>query len=279
MLASSTSIYTYIYIYLYIQPHEGLKKRKEWLIAYLYARQPLPAPLGPDQIHTQVDRRFGSQAPVDGPGALLGRDGDNILQALDVDLVRGAVADEEVGQHALGHGVLVGDGALKGGAGEDDHGPQADGGLLAAELGEAAEGVGVEVQLEHVEELVAKGAGQGEAVGPLLAAAAEDEEGGVVLLGEELERGGVLEGVHGVLLGELLGERLPQLGQVGEGVLNNLATSRAAQKEGGLGVLDGLGGALLEGPLGAGVTGFSGGERGRRLVGRIPQKREEGGDG
>ncbi len=39
----------------------------------------------------------------------------------------------------------------------------------------------------------------------LLAGRAEDEQRGVVLLAEELEGGGILEGVDLVLLGELLG--------------------------------------------------------------------------
>ena len=47
-----------------------------------------------------------------------------------------------------------------------------------------------------------------------LARGAEDEEGGVVLLGEELERGGVFEGMDFVFLGEFLGEWEVELVQV-----------------------------------------------------------------
>lgn len=56
----------------------------------------------------------------------------------------------------------------------------------------------------------------------LLLTASKDEEGGIVLLGEELERGGVFKRVDGVLLGEFLGERKTERIQVGEGVLGNL---------------------------------------------------------
>lgn len=204
---------------------------------------------------------LGAVAQAGGAGAaLLGGGDDHVLQALDVDLVgAGApLAGEEVGEHGLGHGVLVGDGALEGGAGEDDHGPEAEGGLLALELVQPPVALGVEVELQHVEDLVAEGADDGQAVGPLLGAAAEDHQGGVVLLAEELERGSVLEGVDGVLLGELLGEGLAQREEVGEGVLRDLRAGGAAEEEAGLGVLLLLGGALLEGALGAGITGFSG---------------------
>jgi hypothetical protein len=56
---------------------------------------------------------------------LIGRDDDNILQALDVDLFRPGppLAGKEISEHAFGHGELVRDGALEGGAREDEHGP------------------------------------------------------------------------------------------------------------------------------------------------------------
>lgn len=205
----------------------------------------------------------GPVAQARGSGlGLVGGDDDDVLQALDVDLVGPGppLAGEEISEHALGHGELVRDGALEGRARKDEHRPQADGRLLPPELREAAERLGVEPELQHVEDAVAEGAHEGEAVGPLLGGAAEDQQGGVVLLGEELERGGVLEGVDGVLLGELLGQRLAERVQVRQGVLRRLRASRPAQEEARLGVLLLLGGALLEGPLGAGVTGFSVGE-------------------
>jgi hypothetical protein len=43
----------------------------------------------------------------------------------------------------------------------------------------------------------------------------------------------------------------------GSGVSYDLAARGASQKEGRLGVLDGLGRPLLQGPLGAGIPGFS----------------------
>lgn len=191
-------------------------------------------------------------------GALIRRQHHHILQALDIDLVGGALAAEEIRKQALGDRVLVLHGALPRGAGKHDHGPQADGGLLALELLESAETVRVQAELQHVQDLEAEGARERQAVGSLLGAAAEDEEGGVVLLGEELERRGILEGVDGVLLGELLGERLAQGEEVGEGVLGYLRAGGAAEEEDRLWVFDGFGGALLQGAFGAGVAGFSG---------------------
>lgn len=50
---------------------------------------------------------------------------------------------------------------------EGDHGLEADDGLLVLKLLEGAEGVGVDVELEHVEDLVVEGSDEGEAVGAL----------------------------------------------------------------------------------------------------------------
>lgn len=230
----------------------------------LDAREPLAGPLRADEVHAQAQDRRGAGIvagrSVAAAALVVGRDDDDVLQALDVDLVcagRGGVAAEEVGQHALGQGELVGDGGLEGGAGEDEHGPQADGELLGLELAYAAEGLAVEVELEHVEHLVAEGAGEGDCVGALLGGGAEDEDGGVVLLREELERGGVLEGVDGVLLRELLGEGLAEGVELREGILGDLGAGGAAEEEGDFGVFGGFGLFLLQGALGAGVAGFA----------------------
>lgn len=158
---------------------------------------------------------------------ILRRDGDNVLQALDVNLVRG-VAFEEIEKQALCQSVLVADGALKRGACKEEHGSQANGKLFILELRHGPEGLRVEVQLQHVEDLVAECADKRQRVRPLLLAAPKDEEGGVVLLGEEFERGGVFKGVDGVLLGEFLGEREAERMEVGEGVLRDLRAGRAA---------------------------------------------------
>lgn len=241
-------------------------------LLHLDAGELLPAALGLDEVDAEVDR--GLHVAV--AGVLVGGDGDDVLQALDVDLV-GGLALEEIQEHALCKRVLVGDGALKGGAGEEDHGPQADGAFLGLELGHGAEALGVEAELEHVEDLVAERADERQVVRALLLAAAEDEEAGVVLLGEELERGGVLERVDGVLLGELLGEGLAEGVELVEGVLDDLGAAGAAEEEACLGVLDSLGFALLERPLGAGITGFSRSERseGRKLHGYPPPARPQ----
>jgi hypothetical protein len=52
---------------------------------------------------------------------------------------------------------------------------------------ERAEGVGVDVELEHVEDLVGEGSGEGQAVRALLGMEGEHDERSVVLEGEELE--------------------------------------------------------------------------------------------
>lgn len=219
----------------------------------LHAGEPLPAALGADEVGAQVDG--GLRVALS--RRLLGGDGDDVLQALDVDLVRG-LALEEVDEEALGLRELVGDGALEGGAREEEHGPQPHGELLGLELGQPAERLRVEVELEHVEDLEGEGSDEGQGVRALLAAGAEDEQAGVVLLGEELERGRVLEGVDGVLLGELLGQGLAHGVKLRQGILRHLGAGRSPEEEAALWVLDGLGFALLESPLGAGIARFAG---------------------
>lgn len=86
---------------------------------------------------------------------------------------------------------------------------------------------------------------------------AKDEERSIVLLGEELEGRGVLKGVDGVLFCEFLSQGLAKLEQVVEAILDDLGAGGPAEEEDGLGVLDGLGGAFCEGPLGAGVAWFA----------------------
>lgn len=163
----------------------------------------LAAALGADEVDAQADGGLC----VALPDVVLGGDGHNVLQALGVNLVRG-IALEEVNEHALGERKLIRHGALKRRASKEHHRPQAHGKLLRLELRHGAERFGIEVQLQHVEDLVPKGADESDGMGPLLLAAAKDEEAGVVLVGEELERGRVLKGVDGVLLCEFLGERL-----------------------------------------------------------------------
>lgn len=211
--------------------------------------QTLAAALGADQVGPEADGGLG----VPPARLLLGGHGDDVLQALDVDLVQ-RLAPEEVEEEALGERVLVGDGALERRAGEQQHGPQPDGELLGPELRDGAEALGVKVQLQHVEDLGRKGADKGQRVRALLARAAKDEQAGVVLLREELERRRVLEGVDGVLLCELLGERLAHGVQLRQGVLHYLRAGGAAEEEARLGVLNGLGLALLERPLGPGIA-------------------------
>lgn len=94
-----------------------------------------------------------------------------------------------------------------------------DGHLLGLELGDAAEGLGVEVELEHVEHLVVKGTAEGDVVRALLAAGTENDKRGIVLLGEEGQGAGVLEGVDVVLLVEALGVGLAQGVEILHGIL------------------------------------------------------------
>lgn len=63
--------------------------------------------------------------------------------------------------------------------------PRAYGHLLGLELGYAPEGLAVEVELKHVEDLVVEGACEGDAVRAFLAAAAEEKQAAVVLFREE----------------------------------------------------------------------------------------------
>lgn len=71
---------------------------------------------------------------------------------------------------------------------------------------QGAEGVGIDVQLQHVEYLVRKGARDSQAVWALLGVQGQHQKRGVVLETEELERGGIIEGMNVVFLGETLDE-------------------------------------------------------------------------
>lgn len=64
-------------------------------------------------------------------------------------------------------------------------------------------------------------------------------------------------GLTVVLLGELFGERLAEGEEVGHGILDDLGACGTAEEEARLWVLDGLGGLLLEGALGASIPWFS----------------------
>ena len=104
----------------------------------------------------------------------------------------------------------------------------------------------------------------------LLGGGTEDDEGGIVLLGEELDGGGIIEWVDLVLLGELLGEWSAKGVEVGEGVLGLLGAGSAAEEKRLLWVLDWLWSLLVEGTLGARVSWFS--SRRIRIVSLYPSR-------
>ena len=224
----------------------------------LDARQLLAAALRLEQVEAQLDLRVGA-----GVGGLLGADADQVLQAFDVDFLR-VLPAEEVDEQALGECVLGLVGVFKDGAVEGDEGLEADAGLLVLELLQCAERVRVDVQLEHVEQLVVECADEGQAVGALLGVQREHEEGGVVLEGEELERRGIVEGVDVVLLGEALDEGSLEGCEVGSNELEDLGRLLAAHEEGRLGVLVLLRLACLDCARRAGVLGLA-----VRLVSRM----------
>jgi hypothetical protein len=218
----------------------------------LDARQLLSALLCSDQVDSQVDL-WSLLLAIN---LIAGRDGNNVLQSLDIDLVRW-LALEEIDEEALCVGVLIGDRAFEWHSAEDQHRLQSDGTLGVLELRQSSEALLVEVEFQHVQHLVAKGAHHGERMWALLGGGAKDEDGGVVLLGEELEGSGIVEWVDIILLGELLGKRAAQRVKICEGVLGKLGARGAAKEKRSLRVLDGLGGLLVEGTLGARIAGFT----------------------
>lgn len=183
------------------------------------------------------------------------RDTDEVLQALDVNF-GGILSTEQVDEQALGQCVLGFIGILEYGAVESHERLQANTRLFVLELLQCAEGLWINVQLEHVEELVIERTGQREAVGSLLGVKRQDEERGIVLEREELERGGIVEGVDVVLLGETLDKGSLETGEIGDGQLENLRRLLAAYEEGRLGVLVLLRLACLECACCAGILGF-----------------------
>lgn len=197
-----------------------------------------------DGVDSQVDRGLDLFTA----GLLLCADGHDVLKSFHVNLVCG-LAFEEVQEHALGESVLVGDGALESSSGEKKHGLQTNGKLLGLELRNRSEALRVKSQLQHIQNLETKSSHKRQGVRALLLAASKDHQAGVVLLGEELEGSGISEGVDGVLLSELLGERLTHLVEVVQGILDNLRAGCAAEEEAGLGILDRFGLTLLESSL------------------------------
>lgn len=73
-----------------------------------------------------------------------------------------------------------------------------------------------------------------------------DEDGGIVLVGEELEGGGIFKGVDVVLLVEFDAERTLEGVEVFEGELGDFAGVGVAQEEGGAWILDYLRAFVLE---------------------------------
>ncbi|KAI6758959.1 hypothetical protein HG531_013955 [Fusarium graminearum] len=175
-----------------------------------------------DGVNSEVDRRLGIAVT----SAILSADGNNVLKTLDVYLV-GRLASEKVQKHALGKSKFVADRAFECSAGKQNHGSQADSELLSLELGNGSEALGIE------------------SVGTLLLAAAKDEQTGIVLLGEKLERSSIVKRVDSVLLGEFLSQWLAHLVKVVEGVLDDLRARCSAEEKACLGVFVGLGLALL----------------------------------
>ena len=90
-----------------------------------------------------------------------------------------------------------------------------------------------------------------------LARGPEDQQGSIVLLGEELEGCDIFEWVDGILLGELFGEGNTQLMEITKSVLDNLGAAGATEEEGGFGVLDSFWGFFVEGSFGARIAGFA----------------------
>lgn len=210
----------------------------------LDAGETLTGSLGADGIDTQVNGGLN----IAFASAILCANGDDVLETFDVNLVAG-LALEEIKEHALRKGEFVADRALKGSTSEQDHRPQANGEFLRFKLSNGTEALWVEVELKHVKNLVTKGANKSQGVRALLLAATKNEETGVVLFGEKLERGGIVKGMDGVLLGELLSERLAHLMKIIESILDYLRACCSAEEEAHLGILVCLWFALLEGSL------------------------------
>jgi hypothetical protein len=85
----------------------------------------------------------------------------------------------------------------------------------------------------------------------------QDEKRGIVLLGEELKRSSIVEGVDIVLLGEALDKGSLDSAEVGDGKLEDLRGLLARNEERGLGVLVLLRLALCHCALCAGILGLA----------------------
>jgi hypothetical protein len=128
----------------------------------LNARELLARALGAQEVEAQLD--LGIRERV---GRFLRGYTNEILQAFNVNLVR-VLTFEEIDEQALRQGVFCLVGIFEDSTVECHKRLQADGRLFVLELLECAEGVRVDVELEHIEYLVGEGACEGHAVWALL---------------------------------------------------------------------------------------------------------------
>lgn len=131
------------------------------------------------------------------------------LQSLDIDLID-LPATEKVGEHALCQRVFVLDGVLPPAAREGQHRLDADPALLAFELLQRPRRLWHHTELHHIQHLSSIRTHPGQRVWAFLAVTAEEEQAGVVFLGEEFQAGGVFERVDRIFLVELNAVRLLQ---------------------------------------------------------------------
>mmetsp|Transcript_45570 Transcript_45570/g.102904 ORF Transcript_45570/g.102904 Transcript_45570/m.102904 type:complete len:304 (+) Transcript_45570:208-1119(+) len=186
--------------------------------------------------------------------AVGGGEGDDVVEGGQVD--RGHfLAPHEVQQQAP-QGLVVRRGLVPGLPEEHDaglgpeplgvHRPRQRVGRVHPQLQRGERVARLHPELGHVEDVAVEAPAEGQVVGPLLGVVRDREEGAVVLLAQELERGVVLERVHvGVLPLHELAEGLAQARQVLEEPPHPLGGFGPAQEDGLLGVLDHLGRLLL----------------------------------
>merc|ERR1712225_110090 len=135
----------------------------------LNSRQLLPTPLRPNQIDSQMHFRL-DLLPIH---SIPRTNADHILQSLYINLIRG-LALEEIRKERLDQSILIRNRALKRRPTEQQHRLQSHRTLLVLKLRQRPERLSLQIQLQHIQNLVPKRPHKGNRMWTFLATRSKD---------------------------------------------------------------------------------------------------------
>lgn len=148
---------------------------------HLNLREAAASLLCPDQVTAHANHRLNVLVLL-----LFNREVHDVLQTLHVKLLN-IRALEQVQEERFRKSVSVLSRALESAARERNKRLKANARLLVLELRKCAHSLGLDQQLQHIQNLPVEHADDGHTMRALLAMAAEDHHGSIVLLAEELQ--------------------------------------------------------------------------------------------